>query len=67
MKGRKIYLKNDKVIKIEQKNTYGIGDYFMISAVRVGKTTFIVSSYFTNNREFPDVMDKVIESKVKTF
>lgn len=65
MKGRKIYLKNDKAIKIEQRNTYGIGNDFMISAVKVGKTTLIVSSYFTNNREFPDVMNKVIESRVK--
>lgn len=37
----------------------------MISVVKLGKTTFIVSSYFTNDKEFPDVMDKVIESKVK--
>ena len=50
--------------KIEQLNTYGIGDNFMISAVRLGKTTFIVSSYFENDRTFIDTMDRMIKSQI---
>ncbi len=65
MKGRIINLNKDSKNTIENKNTYGIGDDFMISAVKLGKTTFIVSSYFNNDREFQDVMEKIIESKIK--
>lgn len=50
---------------IKQQNTYGIGDNCMISVVKIGRTTFFVTSSFTNDREFPDVMNKVIENKVK--
>ncbi len=53
-------------MKIEQLNTYGIGYNCLISAVKVGKTTFIVSSYFEKNRPFTDTMDKVIEKRIKT-
>ena len=52
-------------IKIEQLDTYGAGHNFLISAVRVGKTTFIVSSYFEKDRTFTDAMDKVIEKRIK--
>ncbi len=51
--------------EIEQLDTYGVGNNFMISAVRLGKTTFIVSSYFENDRTFTDTMDRVIESQIK--
>ncbi len=51
--------------KIEQLDTYGVGNNFMISAVRLGKTTFIVSSYFENDRTFTDTMDRMIESRIK--
>ena len=51
--------------KIEQLDTYGVGNNFMISAVRLGKTTFIVSSYFENDRSFTDTMDRMIESQIK--
>lgn len=52
-------------MKIEQLDTYGIGHNCLISAVKVGKTTFIVSSYFENDRLFTDTMDKVIEKRIK--
>ena len=55
----------DKKIRIEQLNTYGIGHNCLISAVKVGKTTFIVSSYFEKDRPFTDTMDKVIEKRIK--
>lgn len=50
--------------KIKQLDTYGVGNNFMISAVKLGKTTFIVSSYFENDRTFADSMDKVIEKQI---
>jgi hypothetical protein len=52
-------------IKIEQLDTYGVGHNCLISAVKIGKTTFIVSSYFEKDRTFTDVMDKVIEKRIK--
>lgn len=52
-------------MKIEQLDTYGIGHNCLISAVKVGKTTFIVSSYFENDRPFTDTMIKVIEKRIK--
>ncbi len=55
----------DKKIKIEQLDTYGIGHNCLISAVKIGKTKFIVSSYFEKNRPFTDTMDKVIEKRIK--
>lgn len=52
-------------MKIEQLDTYGIGHNCLISAVKVGKTTFIVSSYFENDRPFTDTMIKVLEKRIK--
>jgi hypothetical protein len=58
--------KNNKITpEIEQQNTYGIGDDFMISKIKIGKTAFIVSSYFSNGEPFPTMMEKVIEHKIK--
>lgn len=52
-------------MKIEQLDTYGVGHNCLISAVKVGKTTFIVSSYFEKERTFIDAMNKVIEKRIK--
>lgn len=54
-----------KEMKIKQLDTYGVGHNCLISAVKVGKTTFIVSSYFEKDRPFTDRMDKVIEKRIK--
>lgn len=56
---------NRKGLRIEQLDTYGIAHNFMLSAVKIGKTTFIVSSYFENARTFTQTMDKVIEKRIK--
>ncbi len=37
----------------------------MISQIKIGKTTFIVSSYFDKEKSFSDAMEKVIEHKIK--
>ena len=50
---------------VKQENTYGIGDNFMLSQIKVGKTTFIVSSYFYERKTFPPAMEQVIEHKIK--
>ena len=52
-------------IKIKHEDTYGIGDDFMISQIKIGKTTFIVASYFEKERSFSDVMEQVIKHKIK--
>ena len=54
-----------KDIKFEQLDTYGVGHNCLLSAVKVGKTTFIVSSYFEKDRPFSDAMNKVIEKRIK--
>ena len=53
--------------KIEQLDTYGVGHNSLISAVKVGKTTFIVSSYFETGKVFGDCLDNVIKMKLKNF
>ncbi len=55
----------DEDMKIKQKDTYGIGKDFMISQIAISKTTFIVSSYFDEGKSFIDVMEKIIEYKIK--
>ena len=50
---------------VEQLDTYGISHNFMLSAVKIGNTTFTVSSYFENNRTFTETMGKVIEKRIK--
>ena len=52
-------------IKIKQENTYGIGKDFMISQIKIGKTTFIVASYFEKEKSFIDAMEQVIEHRIK--
>ncbi len=56
--------KNSK-LKIKQENTYGIGDDFMISQIKIGKTTFIVASYFEKEKSFINAMEQVIEHRIK--
>ena len=51
--------------KITQEDTYGIGDNFMISRIKIGKTTFIVASYFEKDKSFSDAMEQVIKHKIK--
>ena len=58
-------METKKDTKIEQMDTYGVGHNCLISAVKVGKTTFIVSSFFENDRTFTDTMGKVIEKRIK--
>lgn len=50
---------------IKQENTFGIGDDFMISKLKIGKTNFIVSSYFYKGTTFPVAMEQVIKHKIK--
>ncbi len=57
-------MNKNRDIKIKQENTYGIGDDFMISEIKIGKTVFIVSSYFRKGKTFPAAMEKVIEHKL---
>ena len=52
-------------IKIKHEDTYGIGDKFIISKIKIGKTTFIVASYFEKEKSFIDAMDQVIRHKIK--
>ena len=54
-------MNNKKEIRIEQLDTYGITQNFMLSAEKIGKTKFTVFSYFENSRTFTDTMGKVIE------
>ncbi len=56
---------NDMNTKVIQENTFGVGNNFMISKLKIGKTNFIVSSYFYKGTTFPTVMGKVIEHKIK--
>ena len=56
---------SDKDMKIKQRDTYGIGKDFMISQITISKTTFIVSCYFDEGKSFIDVMEKIIEYKIK--
>ena len=54
-----------KGLSIEQLDTYGIAQNYMLSAVKIGKTTFVVSSVFENDRTFTQTMDKVIGKRIK--
>jgi len=51
--------------EVIQEDTYGIGDNFMISRIKIGKTTFIVSSYFDDDKSFAEAMEQVIKNKIK--
>ena len=53
-----------KELEFEQLNTYGLGHNCMISMVKIGRTSYIVSSYFENDRTFIDSMDKLIEKQI---
>ena len=55
---------NKTISETNNQSTYGIGDGFMISTTKIGKTTFIVSSYFENDKSFSDVMEPVIKHKI---
>ena len=54
-----------KTLRVEQLDTYGIAHNFMLSTVKIGRTTFTVSSYFENDRTFTDTMGKVIKKRIK--
>ena len=56
---------NRKELSIEQLDTYGIAQNFMLSVIKIGNTTFVVSSVFENDRTFTQTMDKVIEKRIK--
>ncbi len=56
---------NDKNPIVKQENTFGVGDDFMISKLKIGKTNFIVSSYFYEGKSFPSAMEPVIKHKIK--
>ena len=56
---------NDNNPIVKQENAFGIGDDFMISKLKIGKTNFIVSSYFYKGTTFPDAMEQVIKHKIK--
>ena len=43
-----------KRLGVEHLDTYGISNNFILSTVKIGKTTFTVSSYFENNRTFTE-------------
>lgn len=58
-------INNDNNPIVKQEDTYGIGDDFMISKLKIGKTIFIVSSYFYKGKSFPGVMEQVIKHKIK--
>ena len=58
-------MNNRKRLRIEQLDTYGISNNFILSTVKIGRTTFTVSSYFENDRTFTDTMGKVIEKRIK--
>ena len=65
MKGDNKRLNQNKTFPaVKAEDTYGIGDGFMISAIKIGKTTFIVSSYFDNDKSFSDAMENVIKHKI---
>lgn len=50
---------------VKQENTYGIGDNFMISQIKIGKTTFFIASYCSKGETFSNVMENIIEHKIK--
>lgn len=54
-----------KAVCLEQMDTFGIAQNYMLSAVKIGKTTFVVSSIFESDRSFAQTMDKVIEKRIK--
>jgi len=54
-----------KAVCLEQMDTFGIAQNYMLSAVKIGKTTFVVSSIFESDRSFTQTMDKVIEKRIK--
>ena len=66
LKGKEniLNINNDKNPIVKQEDTFGIGDDFMISKLKIGKTNFIVSSYFYKGTTFPDVMEQVIKHKI---
>jgi hypothetical protein len=65
MKGENKKLNKNKTFPVvKAEDTFGIGDGFMISAIKIGKTTFIVSSYFENDKSFSDAMEPVIKHKI---
>lgn len=51
--------------EIIQEDTYGIGDNFMISRIKIGKTVFIVSSYFDDDKSFTEAMEQIIKHRIK--
>lgn|GEM_PF-2258917 len=57
--------KDNNIPEIKQDDTYGIGDNFMISRIKIGRTTFIVSSYFEDDKSFTEAMEQVIKHKIK--
>ena len=57
--------KDNNSPEIKQEDTYGIGDNFMISRIRIGRTTFIVSSYFEDDKSLTEAMEQVIKHKIK--
>lgn len=66
MKGENKRLNQNKTFPAAKaEDTFGIGDGYIISAIKIGKTTFIVSSYFDKEKSFSDAMEKVIEHKIK--
>lgn len=54
-----------KELRIEPLDSYGIAQDYMLSAVKIGKTTFVVSSIFESDRSFTQTMNKVIEKRIK--
>ncbi len=56
---------NEEKPIVKQENTFGVGDNFMISKLKIGKTIFIVSSYFYKGKSFPGAMEQVIKHKIK--
>ena len=57
-------MNNENQAKIKHLDTYGVGNNCFISAVKVGKTTFIVSSYFEKGKPFCDSMDNIIKNQI---
>ncbi len=67
MKGDNKRLNRNKAFPaVKAEDTFGIGDDYMISQIKIGKTTFIVSSYFDKEKSFSEAMEKVIEHKIKS-
>lgn len=50
---------------VKQENIYGVGDNFMLSKIKIGKTNFIVASYFSKGEPFSVMMEQVIKHKIK--